>query len=486
MALLDESSAKYKYLKAPLNGLLLSLRRFLKLIDTAIAKLTSFLPKGLYARALLIIILPIVILESVVTFVFMERHWETVTQRLSRATSKDVALLISMYEFLPKRVENREVIVNMAKDTLGLTVQILPPGDLPPPRSKPFFDLLDRTLSRELSNLIKKPFWIDTVARARFIEIQVKLDSAVFRVIARRSQTYASNSHIFLLWMIGTSLVLLTVAILFLRNQIKPILNLAEVLDRFGMGQAVPANFKPSGAKEVRTAAGAFIKMSDRIERHVDQRTTMLAGVSHDLRTILTRFKFQLAMLGDKPEIDAMRSDVNEMQHMLEDYLAFAKGDRGEATVEADITELVDEICSEFELTGKQFDVSTPSENVYAFVRRQSFKRALTNLVSNATRFGEKIAIKTSVRDGRLTIEVEDDGPGIAEEDREEVFRPFYRLDSPLNQNKGNSGLGLAIARDIVRNHGGDITLEVSDLGGLRARLSIPQVSNRDSRQQDF
>jgi len=450
-------------------------RQLLGKLNAAIAvRISSYLPKGLYARALLIIILPIVILESVVTFVFMERHWETVTQRLSQATSRDVAMLIAVYESLPKRPEYRKEIVKLAKDKLDLSVQILPAGELPPPRPKPYFDLLDKTLSKELSARVKKPFWINTLGRARFVEIRVKLESSVFRVVARRSQTYASNSHIFLLWMLGTSLILLTVAILFLRNQIKPILKLADVVEGFGMGQTVPKNFKPRGAREVRAAAGAFIKMSDRIERHVEQRTAMLAGVSHDLRTILTRFKFQLAMFDDRPEVEAMSSDVNEMQHMLEDYLAFAKGDSGEDTVETDIVELIDEICTDFELIEKKVEFECPEEVLYVHLRRHAFKRAVTNLISNAIRFGTKTVVRLLLEEGRLKIEIHDNGPGISVEQREEVFRPFYRLDTPLNTNQGHSGLGLAIARDIVRNHGGDISLSESELGGLRALISIP------------
>ena len=207
----------------------------------------------------------------------------------------------------------------------GLRISFAPGEELPPARSKPFFDLLDTTLSDELTRQIGKPFWIDTVGRSNLVEIRIKLDNAVLHVFARRSQTYASNSQIFLLWMVGTSLVLLTVAILFLRNQIKPILRLAEAADSFGKGRPPPDDFRPRGAREVRQAAHAFIEMRDRIERHVEQRTIMLAGVSHDLRTVLTRFKLQLALFEDSPELEAMRADVDEMQAMLEDYMAFAK-----------------------------------------------------------------------------------------------------------------------------------------------------------------
>ena len=208
-----------------------------------------------------------------------------------------------------------------------MSLQILPAAELPPKRQKTFFDqLLDRTLTEELERSIRVPTWVDTVGDSRVVEIRAKLDEAVLRVIVRRSQAYASNSHIFLLWMVGTSIVLLTVSILFLRNQIRPILRLGEAAEAFGKGRPIPEDFRPRGAREVRQAAYAFIEMRDRIERHVEQRTTMLAGVSHDLRTVLTRFKLQLAIFEDTSEIDALRSDANEMQLMLEDYMAFAKG----------------------------------------------------------------------------------------------------------------------------------------------------------------
>ncbi|MES1179914.1 MAG: HAMP domain-containing protein, partial [Hyphomicrobium sp.] len=275
------------------------------------------LPKGLYARALLIIITPIVVLEGVIAFAFMERHWPAVTRRLSEATARDIAALIDMYGDLPKSAGTQKII-DLARDQLYLTMEVLPAGELPPPGTKPFFRLLDRALSNELRKHVQLPFWIDTVGESQNVEIRVKLDDAILRFVAPRGQAYASNSHIFLIWMVGTSVVLLTVAILFLRNQIRPILRLAEAADEFGKGRPIPPDFRPRGAREVRQAALAFLQMRDRIKQHVEQRTTMLAGVSHDLRTVLTRFRLELALLEDTPETRALSADVDEMQHMLE------------------------------------------------------------------------------------------------------------------------------------------------------------------------
>jgi len=436
------------------------------------AALGNQLPKGLYARALIIIIAPMVLLQSVVAFVFLERHWATVTGRLSTATVQNIAMLIDIYRHYPQD-QNNETLTRLAEDDLGLKVRIVPNEELPQAGSKPFFDLLDSTLSDEITKQIGRPFWIDTVGRSNYVDIRIKLDDAVMHVLARRSQTYASNSQIFLWWMLGTSLVLITIAILFLRNQIKPILRLADAADSFGKGRPVPHDFRPRGAREVRKAAQAFVEMRDRIERHVEQRTTMLAGVSHDLRTILTRFKLELAMFEDSPEIEAMRRDVDEMQAMLEDYMAFAKGDAGEDIVSADIGELLTEVKNQAH-GAKDISIDVEGEPLVVPLKRHAFKRAVANLVNNAARFGDHISVSAVKQNGSLVVEVDDNGPGIPEAEREHVFRPFYRLDHARNQDAGSTGLGLAIARDIARIHGGDIALSQSRLGGLKAVLTVP------------
>jgi two-component system, OmpR family, osmolarity sensor histidine kinase EnvZ len=435
----------------------------------------ELIPKGLYARALIIIIAPIVVLESVIAFVFMERHWQNVTRRLSEATARDIAALIEIYDAHPEPSE-RSRLIDLARRKLNLSMQFLPPGDLPDAKPKPFFDLLDRALSREISARVQRPFWIDTVGQSRNVEIRVQHEHAMLRFIATRSQTYASNSHIFLLWMVGSSVILLTVAILFLRNQIRPILRLAEAADDFGKGRPIPEDFKPRGAREVRQAAQAFLEMRDRIKTHVDQRTTMLAGVSHDLRTVLTRFKLELALLGESAEIRSLRTDVNEMQHMLEDYLAFARGDGGEEAKPALLREILDEIVEESQVYGTAVELKMRrrTDDLVLPLKRQALKRAITNLVSNAVRYGDKVVIRAATEGEWVRIEVDDNGPGIPLEERENVFRPFYRIDKARNQDTGNSGLGLAIARDIARSHGGHVTLGESSMGGLKAVISLP------------
>lgn len=436
---------------------------------------SEMLPKGLYARALLIIITPIVVLEGVIAFAFMERHWQAVTRRLSEATARDIAAVIEVYEDVAKR-DGPQKIIDLARERLNLQMEVLPNGDLPPPGPKPFFRLLDRALSNELRKHVQLPFWINTVGDQN-VEIRVKLDDAILRFVATRSQTYASNSHIFLLWMVGSSVILLTVAILFLRNQIRPILRLADAADAFGKGRGIPEDFRPRGAREVRQAALAFLQMRDRIKQHVEQRTTMLAGVSHDLRTILTRFKLELALLDDTPETRALSSDVDEMQHMLEDYLAFAKGDGGEEAKPTDLKELLEEIVDDASIYACSIELKIRKSkgDIILPLKRQALKRAIMNLVTNAARFGDRVVIRVAPEGRWVRIEVDDDGPGIPEAERENVFRPFYRLDHARNQDEGNSGLGLVIARDIAKSHGGEIALGKSSMGGLRAIISLPQ-----------
>jgi two-component system osmolarity sensor histidine kinase EnvZ len=431
----------------------------------------SIMPKGLYARSLLIIIIPMVVLQSVVAFLFMERHWNLVTTYLSSAVTQEIATLIDVYRTFPQDPEHAQ-LRRIAQDRLGLVVDFLPGTQLPPPGPKPFFSQLDEALSDEIRKQIGLPFWIDTVGRSSIVEIRIKLDNTVMRVFARRADVYDPNSWIFLVWMVVTSLIVLAIAIAFLRNQIRPIVRLADAAEAFGKGREAQ-NFRPRGAREVRRAAAAFLEMKGRVERAIEQRTTMLAGVSHDLRTILTRFKLEVALLGETPEIDAMKKDIDEMAAMLEAYLAFARGDMGEQSAPTDIAELLEELRLETERHGHQASVNFHGQPVVT-VRPAAFKRCLANLVTNASRFASTVAI-TGHRDHRwLTVTVDDDGPGIPLDMREDVFRPFLRLDDARNQDEGGTGLGLAIARDIARSHGGDITLGDSPLGGLRATVRVP------------
>lgn len=454
-----------------LKPMIAPLKPFLHLYGTVSRFMYRVMPKGLFTRTFLIIVAPIVILQSVLVFVFMERHYQLVSRRMSEAVVREIAAVVYVLENYPQDPDHLK-IEEMSARALGMSITILPLEPLPPPTSKPFFDVIDQELSLAISQRIGKPFWIDTVGRSRFVEIRIQLEDSILRIFTRRSQTYASNSHIFLVWMFSTSLVLVFIALLFLRNQIRPIIRLANAAEAFGKGRPVE-NFRASGAREVRRASVAFIDMRRRIERQIEQRTTMLAGVSHDLRTILTRLRLQLAFLGDTPESDAMRKDVDEMSNMLEDYLAFARGDGDEDIQVTDIAILLEELEEEAEISGQSVTIrfDGPSD---VEIRRLAMKRSLANLVTNGCKYGSRVEVEGRIANGWLTIVVDDDGPGIPPDQRELAFRAFHRLDLARNMDETGSGLGLAIARDIARSHGGDIYLEESPLGGLRAKLRVP------------
>lgn len=431
------------------------------------------MPKGLYARSLIIIIAPMVLLQSVIAYVFMERHWQMVTERLSTAVVRDISGIIDILETYPQE-PGYDNLIRIAQQRLGLNISILPPDPLPPPGPKPFFAILDYFLSEEITRQINRPFWVDTVGDSDLIEIRINLGDKVLRVFARRSQAYASNTGIFLTWMIGTALVLLIIAIAFLRNQIKPIQQLAEAAESFGKGRPMPEGFRPHGAEEVRRAGIAFVQMRSRIERQIEQRTAMLSGVSHDLRTILTRFKLQLALAGQAIDVEPLNQDIADMQTMLEGYLAFARGEGSEETCQYDIVTLCEKLENEAFLKERGFTYKLEGDRE-VYVRPNSFSRLVSNLVSNSFRHAQNVELSIVHGDGWLTIIVDDDGPGIPEDRREDAFKPFVRLDEARTQDAGGTGgLGLAIARDIARTHGGDITLDKAPIGGLRAVIRIP------------
>jgi two-component system osmolarity sensor histidine kinase EnvZ len=434
--------------------------------------IAELLPKGLYARSLLIVIVPMVLLQTAVAYVFMQRHWDIVTHRLSAAVARDVGAMVDLYAGLPPGVDDPKLHAIAAR--FRMDVESMPPAPLPPTMPQTFFNVLDpltRALPEELGAQVRLPFWVDTVGRSGLMEIRVNLGGRVLRFVTRRNLAYEANIHIFILWMLGASLVLVTVAILFLRNQIRTILRLADAAEDFGKGR--DAEFHPRGAREVRQAGYAFIEMKRRIERATEQRTAMLNGVSHDLRTMLTRFKLSLAVIDESAEVEPMQKDVDEMQRMLEGYLAFARGDAGEPTELTDLRGVLDGLRADAERHGARVEVESKGD-LNVRVRPIAIKRCLGNLVANAERHAQTIALKAAREQRFVTIFVDDDGPGIAPEHREDVFRPFHRLDEARNQDEGGSGLGLAIARDVARSHGGEITLSSSPLGGLRACVRLP------------
>ena len=435
--------------------------------------LERHMPEGLFHRALIILVAPMVLLQTIMTGLILDRHFENVTRLLARSLARDISALIQLYEESDKSAAAVARIEKIANDrlVLGLTIQR---GDgLPPPLPQPLFSRFDARITRELTLETGKPFWIDSRGQAGYVDIRLQVDKGViFRLLTREERAQATSTNVLLLWMLISSLLLLAIAIIFLRNQIRPITDLAEAAQSFGTGRDV-GTFRPRGAREVRQAGQAFVDMRDRIARQVEQRTAMLAGVSHDLRTILTRFKLELAMLGDDPKVRPLKEDVDEMQRMLEAYMAFVRGDGGERPASSDLAGLVQAAARTSERAGSTVEVEVP-QGLQVRVKPNAFRRLLANLIGNAVRYAASVKVKASVDNRLLTVTVDDDGPGIAPGLRSDAFRPFVRLDDARNLDETGTGLGLAIALDIARAHGGELRLEDSPEGGLRAVVQIP------------
>lgn len=435
--------------------------------------LERYLPAGLYQRSLIIVVAPIVVLQAIMAGIILDRHWDQVTKVLSRSLSKEIATVIELYRRSPKTAAALADVEKLANDKLGMRLSILHNETLPPPLPVPLFSAVDRRLNRYLAEYVGLPFWLDTSGQGGFVEIRVEAEKGlIFQIRANEDRAYAASTHIFIYWMLLSSLIILVIAVLFLRKQIEPILQLAEAAKSFGMGHDMP-EFHPRGAREVQEAAQALLVMKERIERHVEQRTAMLAGVSHDLRTILTRFRLEIAMLKKSPHGEALKEDVEEMQRMLEAYMAFVKGDGGEKAALVDAGRLLSSVARQTNRSSKAVQVKV-ADGVLVKLKPNAFRRLLGNLIGNAAQYGKNVEISAELLPHQLRVVVDDDGPGIKPELREEVFRPFVRLDYARNQDETGTGLGLAIARDIARAHGGDIELADSPMGGLRAIVNVP------------
>jgi two-component system, OmpR family, osmolarity sensor histidine kinase EnvZ len=434
--------------------------------------LRRFLPRGLFWRSLIIIVAPIVLLQAIIAYVFFERDLDTTTRRLARDVAADMALLVSLED--SNQGLERERLRALAARQLDYRIRFLPRQDISP-NHRPLTSTIDVALDDILEQRIGPDRDFRTARIGDDFEIRVDVHDGVLAVLVPRDRVTVSKPDLFILWMVGSSLILIGIAVLFLRNQVRPIERLARAADSFGKGRAVP-DFKPYGALEVRRAAQAFITMRERIERHVTQRTEMLAGVSHDLKTPLTRLKLALAMMPDgDSEITSMRGDVAEMEHMLDEYLAFARGEGGEESVATDLGELVRDAAVAAAKARQRNGVAVNApEHVTVSVKRAGLRRVLSNLLDNALKHGSKVTVSLQRDERMVEIAVEDNGPGIPEARREEAFRPFHRLDEGRNLQSGGSGLGLAIARDITRAHGGELVLGYSSMGGLKATVRLP------------
>ncbi|HLK26663.1 MAG TPA: ATP-binding protein [Caulobacteraceae bacterium] len=434
--------------------------------------LKRWTPTSLWGRSLLIIVLPIAIMQVAVTWAFFDAHWQTVTSSLADGLAGDISWVVQSYEANPTPANLAE-LQDRAERNLALSVALQPGKALPKRKGYALFGPVDWSIKRALENHIDQPFWFDTTRYPAYVDVRVAVPQGVIRIIAPRDRAFATQGRLFIFWLTMATVLLTAVAVLFIRNQVRAIERLADAADAFGRGGDVP-QFKPHGAREVRKAAHAFIAMKERIQRYIDQRTALLASVSHDLRTPLTRLKLEAALAEPSPQVSAIKRDLAEMEHMIDEYLAFARGEGGEALESVPLRMLIQEVSEGARRAGAEVAVDADA-TLAAQVRPNAFKRALANLVMNAAAHGEHVAVAARPRPaGGVEILVDDDGPGIPPERYEDAFKPFNRLDEARNQNEKGVGLGLAIARDVARALGGDVTLDRSPLGGLRAVVRLP------------
>ena len=436
-----------------------------------------YLPKSLFGRALMILVLPMILLQAVVALVFIQRHYDGVTEQMAAAVAREISFAIQRVEQAP-HIEAARVAVGQTEAAFGFEMGLSEGERVDYAALRSFYDVTGGVIAETLKREIRQPQSVDLVTFEKHVETKIATSKGVLRVLIPRRRMNASNPHLLLVWMAGTAILLTGVAIAFLRNQVRPIRELAKSAQAFGRGRTQP--FRPAGAEEVRRAGQAFLDMRNRIERHVEQRTRMLSGVSHDLRTPLTRMKLALAVAEENEETVELRRDVTEMEQMLAAFLAFARGEGGEISAPTSPVDLAAEVVQDARRQGGSVtlftEIETP-EDPYIDMRRHAMKRALMNLVENAGLYGGRAALSVRVVQRYAEFRVEDDGPGIPEDQREEALRPFTRLDEARNQNVASgTGLGLSIALDIARSHGGSLSLGESErLGGLSATILVPR-----------
>ncbi|MEX0922026.1 MAG: ATP-binding protein [Rhodovibrionaceae bacterium] len=428
-------------------------------------------PRSLMARSLITLVLPLLLLQMLTTFLFYERHYIHVSSRLAESVAGDIAAVIQLLESTPRSWE-RERVFALGEKEFQINLSYLEDAILPP-KSVTEPTLLGRRLREALSLWIEKDFDLHMDDDDNWAYISIAMNDGLLLVEVPRRRLFSRTTHLLLNYMVGAPILFLVISLIVMRYQVRPIRRLARAAKRFGMGHDV-RNFKPEGAKEVRQAGRVFVEMHNRIKRQLKQRTAMLAGVSHDLRTPLTRMKLELELLEGGPEVEALKSEIAEMEQMIEAYLAFARGEGAEDTEEIVIGDLLQEIVAKARRDGSEIALSV-EEDIALTVRPNSVRRCLSNLINNAVRYGGRVAVSARPSMKGVEILIDDDGSGIPADKREEVFRPFYRLEESRNLETGGTGLGLTIARDIARSHGGELTLEDGPGGrGLRARVWLP------------
>jgi len=428
-----------------------------------------FLPKTIYGRVAMIIILPIVLMQMAVAYIFFNAHWVRVTATLTDSIAAEIAFAVELYEQAPSsdRVTRLDELM---RPNMELSIDFVPLDTLPDTQRRSFFSNLDKTLRSAMNKTIADPYWFDTTRYPNHIDIRVSVEGGVLRFITARDRVFAPTGFMFIFWLMTTTVLLTAISIVFAKNQARPIMELAKAADAFGRGQNIDS-FKPSGATEVRLAGHSFLKMRQRLQRHIDQRKAFLAGVSHDLRTPLTRLKLHFAM--DDDACEKAEADLIEMEQMLDGYLDFARGTAAEKRDPKRLDKFISDTLKKYKQDIEFKHNSSPIIDI----QPTSFTRVLNNLISNGLKYGTAVRVSLTQDETAIYIHVEDDGPGIAAEKRSAAFQPFQRLDEARNQNIEGVGLGLSIARDIIQTYGGTLTLDDSDMGGLKAQIRLPLQS---------
>ena len=430
--------------------------------------LKDILPKRLFYRALLIVAVPVLVLQLVITIVFFDSLWIKTNKGMTRALINEINTFVEVYD---NEKTNKDELKNLFSLFIDLNIELVEEKNLENNYTERWFSPIDRTLRRELkSKFSLGEFWFDTTSYKELIDLRIKYQDGYFKFLVPRDRVTSSSARIFALWITVPAIIMVIISLIFLKNQTRPITNLARAAERFGKGEEIE-EFKPSGALEIRQAGHEFDKMRKRILRHLNQRTEMLSGISHDLRTPLTRMKLQIAFIKDKDLATKLAEDINEMEKMLNEYLQFTSSSYVEKDEMFNLSELIEEIVIKYNNENIQKNLLP---RIYINGRKNLINRCLNNIIDNALKYGNKVQIKLSKENTNILIIIDDDGSGIPKEEYENVFKPFYKIDKGRADSKSSVGLGLSIASDIVRSHGGNIVLDKSKMNGLSVKISLP------------
>ena len=430
--------------------------------------LKKVLPKRLFYRALLIVAVPVITIQLIITIVFFDSLWIKTNKGMTRTLVNEISAFVEAYQ---NEENDKQEVTNLFSLFLDLNIELVVDEKLSDQNKERWFSPIDRTLRRELkSKFSPEIFWFNTTNYKELVDLRIKYENGYFKFLVPKDRVTSTSARIFALWITVPAIIMVIISLIFLKNQTRPITNLARAAERFGKGEDIE-EFKPSGALEIRQAGHEFDKMRKRIERHLNQRTEMLSGISHDLRTPLTRMKLQLAFLKDKDAVDKLTDDINEMEKMLNEYLQFTSSSYVEKDEMFNLSELIEEII-------KKYNNKNISHNliprIYVNGRKNLINRSLNNLIDNGLKYANKVEINLTKKNSNLFIIIDDDGPGIPKKEYENVFKPFYKMDKGRNDSKSSVGLGLSIASDIIKSHGGNIMLEKSKFNGLRVKIFLP------------